>query len=83
MTMARCIDCRWLAGSDGRQKLMWLYAKAQWFCLHPDREGGPWNVLQCITRSTMCKRFEAAEDEKVAQREAAMNKLREKLCGTR
>ena len=79
----RCIDCRWFAGSKGRESFGWLLVDRKWFCVHPDREGGPWNVLQCITQATRCQRFEAAADEKVAQREAAMNKLREKLCGTR
>ena len=76
--MTRCIDCRWLAGAEGRQKLMWLYAKAQWFCLHPDREGGQWNVLQDVMQPTQCKRQEPAQQQQVDNRLKAIEILRKR-----
>ena len=79
----RCIDCRWFAGSKGRESFGWLLADRKWFCLHPDREGGPFNVLQDITRQTRCHRLEPASKEKIEQREKALKILREKTCGTK
>lgn len=77
----RCLDCKWLAGSD---RTYWeLFANRQGYCDHPDREGGPWNVLQLITRETRCHRQEKAPEEKIQQRERALKILGERLCGTK
>ena len=71
--MARCIDCRYLAGSDRTPQ--WLFAESRGYCDHPDREGGPWNVLQCVTQDTRCERFEPADPERVRIRQRAIEIL--------
>lgn len=75
--MARCIDCRHLAGSDRTPQ--WLFAREQGYCDHADREGGPWNCLRSVTKPTTCERLEPAEPAKVEQREKAVRILRERF----
>lgn len=79
--MTRCIDCRYLAGSDRTPQ--WLFARSQGYCDHPDREGGPWNCLLDITKATTCRRFDPAPAEKIAQREKALSVLRQRFKDAR
>lgn len=72
----RCMDCRYLAGSNRTPQ--WLFAQAQGYCDHPDREGGPWSALRCITNETTCKRIEKAPREKIDMRTKALKILRER-----
>lgn len=72
----RCIDCRWLAGSDRTPQ--WLFAESRGYCDHPDREGGPWNVLQDVMRQTQCKRQEPAQQQQVDNRIKAIEILRKR-----
>ena len=74
----RCIGCRWLAGSDRTPQ--WLFAEGRGYCDHPDREGGPWNVLQDVRRVTRCGRHEPADEARVHMREKAMAILEKRLC---
>ena len=77
----RCLDCKWLAGSSRIPQDM--FADRQGYCDHPDREGGPWNVLQLITRETRCERLERADQARIDQREKALKILEERKCGTK
>ena len=72
----KCIECDWLAGSE--RKMNWLLAEGKYFCDHPDREGGPWNVLQNIVGYTRCKRFIQAPQEKIEKRLQALELLRKR-----
>ena len=72
----RCLDCFFLAGSDRTPQ--WLFEEKKGYCDHPDREGGPWNVLQLITIEERCERFRQATKEKVELRERALRIFEER-----
>lgn len=72
-----CIECEFLAGSERTQK--WLFASRRGYCDHPDRRGGPWNVLQAIDGHRTCKHFTRAAEERVALRRKALEYFDKRL----
>lgn len=71
MNTIRCIDCKYFAGSDRTPQ--WLFASDRGFCDSPTRKGGPWNVLQGVSRlRPNCKGYERATQDKIDLRVKAI-----------
>lgn len=72
--LVQCIDCEFLAGSE--RKMSWLIGERDsYFCSHPEKTGGEWNVIP-LHRLWHCDNFSKASTEKVGQRERAVEHYR-------